>query len=95
MSETLQITVNIQKQKNLPQTHIEEIMCITTIITQQNAFFSNNKFNIQYEVLPMGSPIFSIPPETFIRHTEQIHIISQNNNKLLMKSYIGTGMPNT
>ena len=44
MSETLQILAYMLKQNNTPQAHIDEIIKITTIITQQNYFNFNNKY---------------------------------------------------
>ena len=73
------------KQNNTPQAHIDEIIKITTIITQQNYFKYNNKYYTQPEGLPMGSPISSILAEIFIHHIEQTHILNEENNKYANK----------
>jgi len=43
-SETLQILANMLKQNNTPQAHIDEIIKIATIITQQNYFKYKSKY---------------------------------------------------
>ena len=83
-SETLQILVNMLKQNNIPQSHIDEIINITTIVTQQNNIF-NNKYYTQPEGLPMDSMISSILAEIFIHYIEQTHILNEQNNKYAHK----------
>ena len=70
---------------NIPQKHIDEIVNITTIITQPNCFSFNNKYYTQPEGLPMGSPISSIFAEVFIHYIEQTHILNEQNNKYTNK----------
>ena len=84
-SENLQILANMLKQNSTPQVHIDEIIKITTIITQQNYFHFNKKYYTQPEGLPLGSPISSILAEIFIHYIEQIHILNEQNNKIANK----------
>ena len=73
------------KQNNTLQSHIDEIIEITTIITQQNYFNFNNKYYTQPEGLPMGSPISSTLAEIFIHFIEQTHILTEQNNNYANK----------
>jgi hypothetical protein len=79
VSETLNILEKLLIKQQTPKDHITEIIDTLKVITQQNYFVHNNKFYIQEEGLPMGSPISSVLAEVFLQHIEETRIL--NNNK--------------
>ena len=83
IKETIQTLEQLLRQNNTPETHIQEIITLTKLITEQNYFTYNNKTYTQTEGLPMGSPISGILAEIYIHNIEQNHII--NNNKYTNK----------
>ena len=65
----------------MPCASFDEIIKITTLITQQNYFIFNNEYYTQ----PEGLPISSILAEMFIHYIEQTHILNEQNNKYANK----------
>ena len=58
VKDTIQTLEQLLRQNNTPETHIQEIITLTKIITEQNYFTYNNKIYTQTDGLPMGFPIF-------------------------------------
>ena len=71
VKDTLQTLEHLIRQNNTPEIHIQKIITLSKIITDQNYLTYNNKIYIQTDVLPMGSPILGILAEIFLHHVEK------------------------
>ena len=90
LEETINITKNLLKDKNINTTTTNQACTLLTTILQQNYLQFNNKFYQPSKGVGMGSPISGLIAEIFLQHGENnlIKNILDNNKIRFYNRYV-------
>ena len=90
LEETLIIIKEKLEQLHFPGIYIEQFINLTRCVLHQNYFYFDNKYYIQKDGLPMGSPLSSLISEIFLQYLESIYIdeITKEFNILFYGRYV-------